>query len=94
MMNASSPLLERIVRKLLREYVSERDRTLIDCVFSPAPTQETLDACLRVCDIEAMGAHLSLMLSYLMHDHPELQFSQYAAPRLQGLIRFYRFANV
>jgi hypothetical protein len=93
MMRAPSSL-ERIVRGLLSEYVSERDRTLIDCVFASAPTQEDLDACLRVCDIEAMGAHLSLMLSYLMHDHPELRFSEYVAPRLQGLIRFYRFANV
>jgi hypothetical protein len=92
-MSASSSL-RRIVRKLLRDYVSERDRTLIDCVFAPAPTQESLDACLRVCDIEAMGAHLSLMLSYLMHDHHELRFTEYAAPRLRGLIRFYRFANM
>jgi hypothetical protein len=86
--------MRSIVRKLLKEYVSERDRTLIDCVFAPVPTQEALDACLRVCDIEALGTHLSLMLSYLMHDHPELRFSEYVAPRLQGLIRFYRFANV
>jgi hypothetical protein len=86
--------MRRIVGRLLSDYVSERDRTLIDCVFAPAPTQATLDACLRVCDIEALGAHLSLMLSYLMHEHPELQFSEYAAPRLHGLIRFYRFANV
>ncbi|MDR2669597.1 MAG: nucleotidyltransferase family protein [Desulfovibrio sp.] len=93
-MRTASPSIGHIVRKLLNEYVSERDRTLIDCVFASAPTQESLDACLHLCDIEAMGAHLSLMLSYLMHDHPELRFSEYVAPRLQGLIRFYRFANV
>jgi hypothetical protein len=89
-----SSSMRRIVRKLLNKYVSERNRTLIDCVFAPAPTQEALDACLSACDIEAMGAHLSLMLSYLMHDHPELKFTEYVEPRLQGLVRFYRFANM
>jgi hypothetical protein len=86
--------MERIVRKLRERYVTERDQALLDCVFAPSPTQESLDDCLRVCDIEAMGAHLSLMLSYLMHDHPELKFTEYVEPRLQGLIRFYRFANM
>jgi hypothetical protein len=63
-------------------------------VFSPSPTQSCLDEALRVCDIEVLGAHKSLMLSYFMRDHPELEFSPYAKPRLQGLVDFYRFANV
>jgi hypothetical protein len=41
-----------------------------------------------------MGAHKSLLLSYLMRDHPELKFSDYAGPRLKGLISFHRFANM
>lgn len=92
--NAVPSSMERLVDKLYRKYVSETDRVLLDCVFSPAPTQAMLDECLRVCDIEAMGAHKSLLLSYLMQDHPELKFSDYAGPRLRGLIQFFRFANM
>jgi glycosyltransferase involved in cell wall biosynthesis len=91
----AGPLSVRgVVAKLLRQYVTSQDRVLLDTVFAEKPTQAQLDECLRVCDIEVMGAHKSLMLSYLMREHPELKFSAYAAPRLQGLITFYRFANI
>jgi hypothetical protein len=86
--------MDHLVRKLCNKYVSETDRVLLDCVFSPALTQAMLDRCLRVCDIEVLGAHKSLLLSYLMRDHPELEFSAYAGPRLKGIIRFFRFANM
>jgi hypothetical protein len=83
-----------VIARLCGQYVSAEDRVLLETVFAPAPTQARLDACLRVCDIEVMGAHKSLLLSYLMRGHPELKFPAYAAPRLQGLINFYRFANL
>jgi hypothetical protein len=85
---------ERVVRRFYQQYVNERDRALVDLVFSPSPTQACLDEALRVCDIEVLGAHKSLMLSYFMRDHPGLEFPPYAKPRLQGLVDFYRFANV
>ncbi|MDR1946373.1 MAG: nucleotidyltransferase family protein [Desulfovibrio sp.] len=94
LMPQSPSSMDRIIRKLRDQYVTELDQALLDCVFAQAPTQETLDSCLSVCDIEVMGAHKSLMLSYLMHDHPELKFSEYAAPRLKGLISFFRFADM
>lgn len=85
---------DRIVRRFYHQYVMERDRTLLNLVFNPAPTQKHLDEALEVCDIEILGANKSLMLSYFMHDHPELVFSPYTKPRLQGLVDFYRFANI
>ncbi|MDR2726961.1 MAG: glycosyltransferase, partial [Deltaproteobacteria bacterium] len=86
--------MERIIAKMCRQYVSPADRALLDTVFAAEPTQAMLDECLRVCDIEEIGAHKSLMFSYLMREHPELRFSEYAAPRLRGLISYFRFANV
>jgi hypothetical protein len=82
------------VQKLYQHHVTERDRVLLDLVFSSSLTQEKLDDGLGACDIEVMGAHKSLMLSYLRREHPELRFPAYAAPRLDGLITFYRFANM
>jgi hypothetical protein len=86
--------MRRVVARFYDRYVTPADRALLNAVFAAAPAQETLDACLRVCDIEVMGAHKALMLSYLMHERPELRFPEYAAPRLRGLIRFFRFANL
>jgi hypothetical protein len=85
---------ERIVRRFYQQYVTERDRALLDLVFHPCPTQSYLDAALEMCDIEVLGSSKSLMLSYLMREHPELQFSPYVKPRLQGLVDFFRFANI
>lgn len=85
---------ERILRKFYDVYVGEREQALLNLVFHPAPTQSHLDAALKVCDIEVMGAYKSLMLSYFMRAHPELEFSSYVKPRLHGLVNFYRFANI
>ncbi|GHV86528.1 hypothetical protein AGMMS50230_21360 [Spirochaetia bacterium] len=80
---------------IYRRTIKPEDHILINTVFSLPPTQKMLSECLRVCDIEAMRIHHKiLMLSYLAHDYPELDFSEYAGPRLAGLIRFYRFANI
>jgi hypothetical protein len=79
---------------MYRKHVKAEDQLLLDTVFAREPTQEMLDKCLGICDIEAMGTYKSLMFSYLMQDHPELRFSDYAGPRIKGLIHFYRFDNI
>jgi hypothetical protein len=89
-----TPFLDRLVNKLYHKYVSDADRVLLNLVFAEKPTQELLDESMRVCDIEALGAHKSLLLSYLMYEHQELQFPEYAGPRLKGLITYFRFANM
>lgn len=86
--------LDRVVGKMYGQYVKPIDRALLDMVFAENPTQAMLDECLRVCDIEALGAQKALMFSYLMREHPELRFSSYATPRLKGLIDYFRFANI
>ena len=85
--------IEQLIRRTVRKHISARDKILVETVFSVAPTQAQLDRCLDICDIEVMGGYKSLMLSYLMKERPELAFSDYNRPRLEGLIRYYRFAN-
>lgn len=89
-----TPSSVRVVRRFYDQYVTERDRTLLNIVFHKTPTQACLDEALKVCDIEVIGSSKSLMLSYFMREHPELDFPCYVRPRLQGLIDFYRFANI
>lgn len=91
-MNLSSS--ERVVLRFYDQHVTKRDRDLLNLVFDKRPTQKFLDEALEACDIEVLGPSKSLMLSYFMREHPELEFSPYAKPRLQGLINFYRFCNI
>lgn len=85
--------LRRLVAKLYGTHLDARDQCLLDFRFAKAPTQAMLDACLEQCDIEAMGAKKSILLAYARREHPELVFSNYAGPRIDGLIRYFHFAN-
>lgn len=85
--------LRRLVAKLYGTHLDARDQCLLDFRFAKAPTQAMLDACLEQCDIEAMGANKSILLAYARREHPELVFSNYAGPRIDGLIRYFHFAN-
>lgn len=91
---SNTPVLAHLVKRLYRKYVSKADRVLLNLVFAKEPTQQLLDEGMRDCDIEALGAQKCILLSYLMHEHPGLHFSDYAAPRLKGLITYFRFANM
>lgn len=86
--------LQRLIDKLYPLHVSARDEILLKCVFANNINQPMLDDCLEKCDIEVMGGAKCLLLSYLMHEHPELKFSSYSGPRIRGLINFWRFRNL
>lgn len=87
-------LFKRALDEFYAQYVIERDKVLLDIVFHKSPTQDDLDKALQQCDIEVLGSHKSLMLSYFMREHHDLTFPSYVKPRLQGLVNFYRFANI
>lgn len=87
-------LADTIMECLKKEILSEADLTLLNLVFTPNPTQKDLDNCLERWDIEAVGAHKALLLSYFMKLHPNLSYPTYVAPRLKGLLDFYRFQNI
>jgi len=94
LISSRTPSLNHLVKKLYGVYVTEIDRTLLNCIFAKEPTQLILDESMAVCDIEKLGAGKAILLSYLMHEHPELHFSEYNAPRIRGLISYFRFANM
>lgn len=83
-----------VISKYFDCVIDESDRKLIKIIFSNNPTQSDLDKFLEDWDIEAEGSQKALLLSYFMKAHPELSFPTYVGPRLNGLIKYYRFQNV
>lgn len=83
-----------ISKNLQKELLTDSDRMLLNLVFTKNPNQEDLDKCLKDYDIEVVGGHKALMLAYFMKLHPELNYPGYVAPRLKGLLQFYRFQNM
>jgi hypothetical protein len=83
-----------LIKRYSQLVVNQSDRLLLDLVFDENPTQNKLNEFLTRWDIEREGGHKSLMLSYFMKMHPELNFSDYTKPRLEGLLNYYRFSNV
>lgn len=77
-----------------RELMSKNDENLVNFIFSPDPTQEKLDKFLSKWDIEVAGSAKALMLAYFMKLRPELKFNDYTAPRLKGLLNYYKFQNM
>lgn len=82
-----------LINYYLKPVVNPSDRLLLDLVFKENPEQKELDEFFTRWDIERGGAHKSMMLSYFMKAHPELTFSDYTKPRLEGLLNYYRFYN-
>ena len=87
-------IADLLIEGFKSELMSDKDKNLINMIFSSNPTQEKLDAFLEKWDIEAVGSAKALMLAYFMKLHPELKFSEYVGPRLSGLLRFYKFQNM
>lgn len=87
-------IADLLIEGFKSELMSDKDKNLINMIFSSNPTQEKLDDFLAKWDIEAVGSAKALMLAYFMKMHPELNFSEYVGPRLSGLLRFYKFQNM
>lgn len=76
------------------EIFNKPEELLLNLIFAKEITQNDLDEFLEKWDIEVMGGHKAILLSYFMKTHPDLKFSDYFAPRLNGLIQYYRFQNL
>jgi hypothetical protein len=83
-----------IVDYFYKELVSKEDQKLLNITFAKKIEQSDLDEFLKDWDIEKFGERKSMMLSYVMKTNPELQFSNYEKPRLEGLLKFHRFHNL
>ncbi len=74
--------------------IREEDKRLIDLILSDNPTQADLDSLLYRWDLEVEGADKGLLLALFKQKHSELMFTRYVGPRLDGLIRYFRFKDV
>ncbi len=92
--NNSDAIVENLVDCFYAELVIPDDQKLLDLAFSEKISQSELDNFLKNWDIEEFGGARALLLSYVMKNHPYLKFSAYEAPRLAGLMNFYRFHNL
>lgn len=91
---SAGDLLHTILGKLCEEHITKQDKQLLALAFSKNPTQDELNKFLACWDIEAAGGHKAIMMAYFMKMHPHLHFTNYEFPRLQGLLKFHRFANL
>ena len=87
-------LSNMVIDKFKEEILTKNDERLLKLVFSKNTTQQQLDDFLTQWDIEVVGAHKALMLSYFMKLHPDLNYPEYIQPRLKGLLDYYRFQNI
>ncbi len=83
-----------IVEALYNDLVSKEDQKLLDLTFAKKIAQSQLDNFLQEWDIEKYGEGKSLLLSYVMKTNPQLKFSNYEKPRLEGLLKYHRFHNL
>lgn len=77
----------------MNNYAS-RFKELLPLLCTSNPSQDDLDNFMAHWDIEAEGANSSLLLAVWRQEHPELAFNAYTAPRLDGLMRYFRFKNL
>lgn len=83
-----------VVEALYKDLVSKEDQKLLDLAFAEKIAQTQLDNFLQEWDIEKYGESKSLLLSYVMKTNPQLKFSNYEKPRLEGLLKYHRFHNL
>ena len=85
---------DRIVARFKNMFITSSDEKLLNLYFKENPTQEDLDKFLTEWDIEREGGHKALLLAYFMKKHPEFVFPQYVGPRLQGILKFFKYKNL
>ncbi|MBR6099570.1 nucleotidyltransferase family protein [bacterium] len=87
-------ILQQVVDFFANKYISKNDEKLINLFLKENVSQADLDKFIEEWDIEAEGGHKALMLSYFMKNHPELNYPVYIEPRLNGILKYYRFRNL
>ena len=90
----SADITKTLVDKFYSNLIKPSDKTLIDFAFSERVEQSDVDEFIKNWDIEEAGGTKALLLSYMIKEQPHIKFSQYEAPRLEGLFNFYRFRNL
>ena len=92
--NNKVSIADVLIDRFYEELISKPDKELLKLAFSRNPTQADLNDFLTKWDIEVAGGNKALILSYFMKEHTDLKCTDYEQPRLEGLLRFYRFHNL
>ena len=92
--NNKVSIADVLIDRFYEELISKHDKELLKLAFSRNPTQADLNDFLTKWDIEVAGGNKALILSYFMKEHTDLKCTDYEQPRLEGLLRFYRFHNL
>ncbi len=87
-------ITDALIENFYNEILKDNEKKLLKLAFSNRVIQEDLDELLKIWDIEVKGSAKSLMLAYIMKMHPDMKFTAYEEPRLQGLLKFYRYKNL
>ncbi len=83
-----------LIKHFLDKYFKAPDKSILNLLMKECITQQEFDDFIKDYDIEVQGGHKSLLLSYFMKLHPEINYPEYIAPRLSGLMQYYRFKNL
>lgn len=87
-------LIKKGIVELNKNLISDSDKKLLQFLYKKDVTQKDFDEFEKGYDIEAHTSDRNLMLSCFMKNHPELKFSDYTRPRLNGVFNYWRFANL
>ena len=83
-----------ILELFKQSYITQSDERLLELFFKKDVTQDDLDEFLSKWDIEEEGSERALVLSHFMKLHPELKYPQYVEPRLNGILKYFKFKNL
>ena len=92
--NQNLSIADVLIDSFYSEIISYHEAELLKLVLSKAPLQKQVDNLLKFWDIEEKPVDKSLLLAYFMKEHPEVKFTTYEAPRLNGLLMKQRFKNL
>jgi len=87
-------IVDAVIQLFYDKTIHPSDQALLNLAFDKELTQNALNEFLQKFDIECFGSDKALLLSYVMKMHPQLKFDAYTGPRLEGLLRYFRFKNL
>ena len=87
-------VIDNLIEIYYNSILKKNEIELLKLSFNKNPKQDELNKLLKNWDIEIKGGAKSLILAYILKNHPDLKFNPYNEPRLKGLLNYYRFHNL
>lgn len=90
----STHISNLLINQFYQEIVSEQSQQILNVAFNDQLKQEDLDKFFKTWDIEENTAKKAILIAYTMKERSDLSFPNNVKPRLSGLLRYHRFANL